>query len=67
MMLGGKQMKFLKDERGQGAAEYILLFGGVIVIAIVALVIYSNYFNEGPFFTTEDLNIVREEVNANRF
>ena len=24
----------ISDERGQGAAEYILLFGGVIVIAI---------------------------------
>ena len=30
-------MNFLKDEAGQGAAEYILLFGGVIVIAIAAL------------------------------
>jgi len=28
-------MKFLKDEAGQGAAEYILLFGGVIVTAIL--------------------------------
>ncbi|MGB9937564.1 MAG: class III signal peptide-containing protein, partial [Methanobacterium sp.] len=32
-------MDFLKDEGGQGAAEYILLFGGVIVIAIAALLI----------------------------
>ena len=32
-------MDILKDEGGQGAAEYILLFGGVIVIAIVALYI----------------------------
>ena len=37
-------MNFLKDEAGQGAAEYILLFGGVIVIAIAALVIYRAYF-----------------------
>ena len=37
-------MTFLKDEAGQGAAEYILLFGGVIVIAIAALVIYRTYF-----------------------
>ncbi|MGA2676955.1 MAG: class III signal peptide-containing protein, partial [Methanobacterium sp.] len=27
-------MDIVKDEGGQGAAEYILLFGGVIVIAI---------------------------------
>ena len=39
-------MNFLKDEAGQGAAEYILLFGGVIVIAIAALVIYRAYFGK---------------------
>lgn len=35
---------FRKDPRGQGSAEYLLLFGGVIVIAIMALFIYSSYF-----------------------
>ena len=37
-------MDIVKDEGGQGAAEYILLFGGVIVIAIIALYIYYSYF-----------------------
>ncbi len=41
-------MEFLKDEGGQGAAEYILLFGGVIVIAIAALLIYKTYFTTRP-------------------
>lgn len=60
---GGNNMNLVKDEKGQGAAEYILLFGGVIVIAIAALLIYSQYFSEGgPFFTDEDLHIVRENV-----
>ena len=36
-------MDFIYDESGQGAAEYILLFGGVIVIAIAAL-LYMNIF-----------------------
>jgi Flp pilus assembly pilin Flp len=36
-------MSFLKDEGGQGAAEYILLFGGIIVIAIAALLVYRSY------------------------
>ncbi len=35
----------LKDESGQGAAEYILLFGGVIVVAVAALFIYKAYFS----------------------
>ncbi|MBI5679960.1 MAG: class III signal peptide-containing protein [Methanobacterium sp.] len=36
-------MQILKDEKAQGAAEYILLFGGVIVIAVVAAIFYRNY------------------------
>ncbi|HOL69752.1 MAG TPA: class III signal peptide-containing protein [Methanothermobacter sp.] len=57
-------MEFLKDEGGQGAAEYILLFGGVIVIAIAALLIYKTYFTTQPFNTASDVNTVRENVNA---
>jgi len=30
----GKIMKFVNDKSGQGAAEYILLFDGVIFIAV---------------------------------
>lgn len=59
-------MNFLKDEAGQGAAEYILLFGGVIVIAIAALIVYRGYFNGTPKLTTQDdLNLVRSSVVAN--
>ncbi len=38
-------MKMLEEESGQGSAELILLFGGIIVIAIVALIAYRNYLN----------------------
>lgn len=59
-------MSFLKDEGGQGAAEYILLFGGVIVIAIIALLIYKNYMNSqnNTLSTGNDINTVRNNVNA---
>ena len=40
-------MNIIKDENGQGAAEYILLFGGVIVIAVAALMVYRAYFAAG--------------------
>ena len=53
----------LKDESGQGAAEYILLFGGVIVISILALMIYKEYFKSVSFNTGEDLNNVRDSAN----
>lgn len=36
-------MGILKEENAQGAAEYLLLLGGVIVIAIAAAVLYKNY------------------------
>lgn len=57
-----KMMKFLKDEGGQGAAEYILLFGGVIVIAIVALLIYRNYFQSTSLNSAQDIQNVRNNV-----
>jgi Class III signal peptide len=57
-------MRFLDDESGQGAAEYILLFGGVIVIAIAALAVYREYFNPGtsPFHSGEDIPAVRSSI-----
>lgn len=62
-------MSFLKDEGGQGAAEYILLFGGVIVIAIAALLIYNAYFENSTLNSGEDISNVRssvENVSKNR-
>jgi hypothetical protein len=56
-------MDFLKDEGGQGAAEYILLFGGVIVIAIAALLIYRQYFSgTGSMNSSTDINNVRSST-----
>ncbi len=55
----GAEMNFIKDEMGQGAAEYILLFGGVIVIAIAALTIYSNYFKGNTLVSSQDIASVR--------
>jgi hypothetical protein len=56
-------MDFLKDEGGQGAAEYILLFGGVIVIAIAALLIYRAYFTQNSGLqASTDVNTVRGSV-----
>lgn len=37
-------MRFIGDESGQGALEYILLFSAVIIIAIISIIIYNNYF-----------------------
>jgi len=34
--------KFLKEDKGQGAIEYILLAGGIIVAAVVIFAIYGR-------------------------
>lgn len=53
-------MNFIKDEGGQGAAEYILLFGGIIVIAIVALMVYRNYIRGASSLNAgQDVNTIR--------
>lgn len=64
-------MNFLNkniDNSGQGAAEYILLFGGVIVIAIFALLIYRHYMtqNENTLKAGDDIMDVRTSVDNNR-
>ncbi|MBC7100522.1 MAG: class III signal peptide-containing protein [Methanobacteriales archaeon] len=56
-------MRFLKDEKGQGAAEYILLFGGVIVIAIVALILYRSYFQGQNLISNQDIQKVRTNLS----
>ncbi len=53
------------DNRGQGAAEYILLFGGVIVIALAGLLIYRSYFsnNASGLNATQDISSIRNNVS----
>ena len=56
-------MAFVNDEFGQAVAEYILLFGGVIIIALAAIFVYRNYVDSTtPFNASIDLNKVRTRV-----
>lgn len=58
-------MEFLKDEGGQSAAEYILLFAGVIIFAIAALLIYNAYFkSHSGLNAAQDVENVRNETNG---
>lgn len=58
--------QILKDQAGQGAAEYILLFGGVIAIAIAALLIYRSYFGDKKtdLNASSDINSIRSQINT---
>jgi hypothetical protein len=50
-------MMLSDDSRGQGATEYLLLLGGVLVIAIMALFIYANYFGN-PLSSNSTITLV---------
>ncbi len=57
-------MGILKEEAAQGAAEYLLLFGGVIVIAIVAAVLYKNYVNgAGNAINSTDVQNINSKLS----
>lgn len=34
------------DESGQASAEFILLFGGIFVVVLLAVFMYRNYVND---------------------
>ena len=64
-----KNMKrFINDNSGQGAAEYILLFGGVLVIALLALTIYRSYMetSDVSLKAKDDIIDVRNTILDNR-
>ena len=59
---------FINENSCQGAAEYILLFGGVIVIALLALTIYRTYMetSDTSLKAKDDIMDVRNTILDNR-
>ncbi len=60
--------RFLREEKAQGAIEYILLAGGIIVAAVVIFAIYSSMtksaavkMNESTGAATE---VMTEAINT---
>ena len=49
----------LLDESGQSSSEYILLFGAIVVVAILALIIYRSYFQRSSLNSAQDTGEVR--------
>lgn len=58
----------ISENSGQGAAEYILLFGGVLVIALLALTIYRTYMqtSDTSLKAKDDIIDVRNTILDNR-
>lgn len=56
-------MRLLKDEQAQGSAELILIFGGMIVIVVVAAIWYQNYLSGlGDEIVATDVDDVTNEI-----
>lgn len=63
-------MDIINEEAAQSSAELVLLFGGIIVIAITAAIFYKNYLSGlGGNITTTDLQNVNNNINnlSNKF
>jgi len=57
-------MQVLKENKGQGSAELILLFGGMIVIAIAAAIVVQNYLRGlGEEINRTDVQNVTNSLN----
>ena len=58
----------INENSGQGAAEYILLFGGVLVIALLALTIYRSYIetSDVSLKAKDDIIDIRNTILDNR-
>jgi uncharacterized protein (UPF0333 family) len=54
--------KFLKDEKAQGAIEYILLAGGIIVAAVVIFAIYSSLTKSAATKLNESANLAANKM-----
>lgn len=58
-------MKLLSDERAQSSAELVLLFGGILVIVLVAVVAYRNYLSGlGSAINGTQLNNTTSAISA---
>ena len=58
-------MGILGEERAQSAAELILIFGGIIVIAIIAAIYYQNYLTKlGQDINKSDVQNINNSLNG---
>ncbi|BAW31712.1 MAG TPA: class III signal peptide-containing protein [Methanothermobacter sp.] len=56
-------MNLIDDEIAQGSAEMILLFGGIMVIVIVAALWYKNYLiSAGNEINKTDVKTVTNSI-----
>ena len=53
------------DNKGQGSAELILLFGGIFVVVLLAIHMYKNYMNDlSGEIASKEVNEFNHELNS---
>lgn len=57
------------DENAQSSAEFILLFGGIFVVVLLAIYMYNNYINDfGSEMASKEVNDLNNELaNINNY
>ena len=56
-------MNFLKDKKAQGALEYLLIFGGAIVLAAIVIAVVVNIANQAK----SDVNSQMKSLDYNDY
>jgi uncharacterized protein (UPF0333 family) len=52
------------DDGGQASAEFILLFGGIIVVVLLAIYMYNNYIADlSDEIASKELNEFNSQLN----
>ncbi len=53
------------DNKGQASAEFILLFGGIFVVVLLAIHMYKNYMRDlSGEIASKEVNEFNWELNA---
>lgn len=51
------------DNKGQASAEFILLFGGIFVVILLAIYMYKNYLTDlGGEIESKEINEFNQEL-----
>lgn len=53
------------DNKAQASAEFILLFGGIVVVVLLAIYMYNNYINDlSGEIASKEVKEFNAELNA---
>lgn len=53
------------DNKAQASAEFILLFGGIFVVVLLAIFMYKNYMNDLTWeISSKELNEFNSQLNT---